>query len=158
MSHAQRHSGFRFPFVSPISSLVIGVSVCLSGVLGCSGNSGPELFSISGSVSLDGAELKQGSITFVPTEGTTGPSGGAEIKDGVYAVPKEKGLAAGKYRVEIHAIMKTGKKVEVGSPSPPGTMMDEIKEAIPARYNTNSTLEAEVTGNQEGVDFDLSTK
>ena len=132
--------------------------VCLSGLLGCSGDNGPELYSVSGAVSLDGGELKQGSITFVPKEGTSGPSGGAEIKDGVYSVPKEKGLAAGKYRVEIRAIMKTGKKVEAGSPSPPGTMVDEIKEAIPARYNTNSDLEAEISGNQEAVDFELSTK
>lgn len=127
---------------------------CLSGC----GPGGPVLYGVSGIVNLDTAEIKQGSITFVPIDGTNGPSAGSEIVDGAYSIPKEKGLAQGKYRVEVRALKKTGKRVEVGSPSPPGTMMDEVVEAVAPRFNTASTLEAEIPSTQESLDFDVSSK
>jgi hypothetical protein len=37
-------------------------------------------------------------------------------------------------------------------------MIDEVKEAIPAKYNTQSTLEREINGNESTVDdFDLDS-
>ncbi len=124
---------------------------------GC-GPGGPVLHGVSGIVNLDTVEIKQGSITFVPIAGTNGPSAGSEIVDGAYAIPKEKGLVEGKYRVEVRALKKTGKRVEVGSPSPPGTMMDEVVEAVAPRFNTASTLEAEIPSTQESLDFDVSSQ
>ena len=131
--------------------------VFLGCLTGC-GSDGPALHGVSGIVSLDAVALEQGSITFLPAEGTSGPSAGSEIVKGVYSVPKEKGLVEGKYRVEVRAQKKTGKKVAVGSPTPPGTMMDEVAEAVASRFNTNSTLEAEIPSTEESLDFDVSSQ
>lgn len=136
--------------------LLTGI-VLLSCLAGC-GSGGPTLYGVSGVVMLDDVEIKQGSITFVPAAGTEGPSGGAEIVNGAYKIPPEKGLAAGKYKVEVRSQKKTGKKIEVGSPTPPGTMMDETVEAVAPKFNTESKLETEITGNQESLDFDVSSK
>src|SRR5262245_59243361 len=57
---------------------------------------------ISGSVKVDGAPLASGNISFQPTEGQP-TSGGAVVSAGKYAVPREGGLVAGKYRVSINA-------------------------------------------------------
>jgi hypothetical protein len=58
--------------------------------------------SVSGTVRLDGQPLPKGWIRFVPDEGTTGPDGGARIREGRYSIPQ--GLAAGKYKVEIQGM------------------------------------------------------
>lgn len=64
---------------------------------------------VSGTVRLDGQPLPEGWIRFVPDEGTSGPDGGAAIRDGKYSIPKA--LAAGRYRVEIRSMrVVPGKK------------------------------------------------
>ena len=131
--------------------------VFLGCLTGC-GSDGPALHGVSGIVSLDAVALEQGSITFLPLEGTSGPNAGSEIVKGVYSIPKEKGLVEGKYRVEVRAQKKTGKRIEVGSPTPPGTMMDEVVEAVAPRFNSQSTLEAEIPPTQESLDFNVSSK
>src|SRR5262245_24818007 len=81
--------------------LAIGLPL-LSGLLllffGCS-QSEP---SVSGTVRLDGQPLPEGWIRFVPDAGTSGPDGGAAIREGKYGIPK--GLTAGKYKVEIQGM------------------------------------------------------
>ncbi len=62
------------------------------------------------------------------------------------------------FRVEIRAQRKTGNKIAAGSPAPPGTMIDETEEAIPARYNNESTLRVDVTTGRNSHEFKLATK
>jgi hypothetical protein len=57
---------------------------------------------VTGIVRLDGQLLPKGWIRFVPDDGTTGPDGGAAIRQGKYSIPK--GLALGKYKVEIQGM------------------------------------------------------
>ncbi len=57
---------------------------------------------ISGSVTLDGQPLQQGTISFLPLE-KKDTSGGATITSGKYSVAREQGLAPGKYKVMISA-------------------------------------------------------
>src|SRR5437879_2240436 len=69
--------------------------------------SGP---TVTGIVRLDGQPLPKGWIRFVPDEGTTGPDGGAAIRQGKYSIPK--GLMVGKYNVEIKGMrILPGKKM-----------------------------------------------
>ena len=67
-----------------------GLMVSLLWLAGCSGNEAE----VSGTVRLDGELIQEGSINFIPVEGTKGPGVGAVIKDGKYhileVVPKEK--------------------------------------------------------------------
>lgn len=121
--------------------------------LGC-GNSGPQQAAVSGTVSYDGAPVADGRITFVPL-GDKGASAGDVIKDGKYSIPADKGPTFGKYKVQINWSKKTGNQVEVGSPAPKGTKVDEVKEAIPAKYNAQTTLEKEVNSARLVIDFPL---
>lgn len=126
----------------------------VAGIMGC-GEAPPKRIAISGTVKLDGQPVERGSINFIPEAGSPNLPAGGEIKAGEYNLTADAGPSAGKYRVEIRWSKPTGKKVEMGSPAPKGTMIDEVKEAIPAKYNTQSTLEREIGSEESTVDFDL---
>ncbi len=126
------------------------------GVTGCGGAGGPDRGAVTGTVSFEGKPIDQGSILFVPVAGKAGSSSGAAITDGKFQIPKEKGPVVGMNRVEVHWPRKTGRKKEVGSPAPPGTMIDEVEEAIPATFNTKSTLEQRIERGNNPVDLKLT--
>jgi hypothetical protein len=119
---------------------------------------GTKVASVTGSVTLDGTPVETGLITFVPIDGTPGSGARAQIAKGVYTVDSSMATAPGTYRVEIAARRKTGKKIPLGSPAPPGTMADEEVEAVPARYNKESTLREVLKPGANAVDFALSSK
>lgn len=125
-------------------------------MIGC-GEAGPKRAAVTGTVKLDGAAVESGSITFIPTKDSKNPSAAGEIEGGEYNIPLDSGPAAGTYRVEIRWSRPTGKKIEMGSPSPPGTMVDEVKEAIPAKFNSASTLTKDVEAGENTLDFDLTS-
>ena len=120
---------------------------------GC--NPGPERAAVQGMVSYKGEPVTKGRITFIPAEGTEGTSVGTEIEFGSYNISPENGAAFGKYRVQVSWSKETGKQVELGSPSPPGTMIAEVVEVIPAKYNTSSTLTADIHSDKQELNFDL---
>lgn len=126
-------------------------------VAGCFGSSDPNRVSVYGTVKLDGTPLPEGAVAFIPEPTTKGPTAGASIAKGTYSIT-QSGPAIGKYRIEIKAMRKTGKKVEAGTPAPPGTMMDEIEQYIPAKYNTKSELVFEFKRGNNKADFDLTSK
>src|SRR5262245_56909001 len=124
-------------------------------VIGC-GNSGRS--SVRGQVTLDNQPLEHGSISFIPSGGTQGPLTGAVITNGQYAIESAAGPMVGKYKVEIRAAKKTGRKVPQPPPAPAGRLMDEVEEAIPTPYNENSTLSREVKTGSNHFDFHLKSK
>lgn len=65
---------------------------------GCSKQ--PEHIAVSGWVTFHGQPLDQGFIEFAPLA-DTGLMSGAEIKEGHYSLPAEKGLSEGRYQVRI---------------------------------------------------------
>lgn len=119
---------------------------------------GAKVASIAGSLTLDGTPVESGYITFVPIDGTPGSGGRAQIAKGVYIIDSSMAAAPGTYRVEIAVRRKTGKKIPIGSPAPPGAMADEEVEAVPARYNKDSTLRETLKAGANKVDFALSSK
>lgn len=147
--------GFLAPRLHWFTPVIAGLT--LFGFLwtaGCGGPSGPERAEVFGTVTFDGEPISQGSISFLPQEGTNGPSAGGLIVDGKYDV-SERGPALGSYRVEIQSSRKTGKKIEAGPPSPPGTMIDEIEMYIPTKYNRESGLTVEVKSGRNEFNFKL---
>src|SRR5687768_395386 len=71
-------------------------------VLGCGGDPlGRQ--SISGTVNLDGAPLEKGTINFQPVDSTVATTTGGPITAGKFDFDRQKGLAAGKYRVTVNA-------------------------------------------------------
>jgi len=119
---------------------------------GCGGPkySGAKRYPLAGEVTFEGQAIDLGSISFIPA-GDGFPSGGV-ITDGKYAVPEEKGVSAGTYRVEIHWLKRTGKQLRDAET---GEMYDERREALPAKLHANSELTIEVPLPKNRHDFKL---
>ena len=124
-------------------------------LVGCS--SRPALVQISGVVRFEGRPLAKGEIRFLPKPGTAAPANGARIVDGRYRVTARGGLLPGGYRVEIESGSTTGS--EPAMPEP-GAGPPQAPLAIPARYNVESTLEAEISGEprEQSLDYELTAK
>lgn len=106
-------------------------------LIGCSG--GPRSYPVSGTVTLDGKPLDDGNIYFLPLDPNVPPDAG-KIEAGHFRFAAREG----KVRVEIRASREVP-----GKRSPMGNIRKE--EYIPARYNRESTLEAEVRADKENV-------
>lgn len=136
-----------------------GNSGCLACLLivciGC-GSGAPPRASVSGRVSVDGVPVEDGSISFVPTNGNTGPTAGGSIVNGRYSIAAAKGPAPGWNLVVISGSKKTGKKVPSGVV--PQAIVDEIVSVVPERYHTDSTLNRELRPGVNTVDFELTAK
>ncbi|WP_157369279.1 hypothetical protein [Zavarzinella formosa] len=122
---------------------------------GC-GKEGPPTAEVSGVVMLDGVPVPEGSITFTPVEGTLGATAGGVIKNGKYQISADKGPGIGKNKVSINYPKETGKRVP--DASSPGKDRTEVTEAIPAKYNSASTLVHPITTGKNTLDFDLKSK
>ena len=108
----------------------------------------------SGKVTLDGEPILKGTIMFLPTGENSGGSATAEIVEGKYVIPRKLGPAIGQHRVEVIAVRNNGKK-EAGSPYPPGTMVDDIEQYVPPKFNHQSELKADVKSGDNTLSFDL---
>jgi hypothetical protein len=134
--------------------LICFVPLCVVAA-GCGGSEyeGARRFPLSGKVSFNGEPVDVGSISFIPLQKDGRVSGGT-IADGAYSVEEAQGANAGKHRIEIHWQKRTGKKIKV----PWSDEEDEERaEGLPAEFNTDSTLTAEVSANQATFDFDLKS-
>jgi hypothetical protein len=125
---------------------------------GCADRDGGRA-AVKGKVTLDGVAIGEegatATISFFPTGATKGPAAGGQIQGGQYSIAASQGPAVGRNRVEIHASKMTGRKV---ADVHDGHMMDEMIEIIPARYNSESTLQRELKPGHNTLDFELSTR
>jgi|GEM_PF-256864 len=143
-----------FLFSTTVSFLAVHLSGCSQ-----STSDAPKRAAISGQIKFQGMPVEEGMITFAPVAPNVGPSTGAKISNGAYSIPKDAGPVIGANRVEITAYQKTGRKIEAGTPNPPGTMVDELKSIIPKEYNTKSSLIAQIKSeNNKDIDFDLGNE
>jgi hypothetical protein len=121
------------------------------GTFGC--QNGPRRAAVSGTVLVDKVPLHEGTISFVPTDGTDGPETGGAVKDGKYSIPAGQGAVVGKNKVIIRGFRKTGKQI-------PDIMdktkfVDERVKALGPEYNDNTTLLGEIKDGKNELDFDL---
>jgi hypothetical protein len=107
---------------------------------------------LSGTVTLDGEPLKEGTVRFVPVDTKTGGTAGAAIKDGKFTAE----VPLGELRVEISAPKVVGKRKAYDTPDSP--MVDIVKELIPARYNVNSDLRVTIKKGGQKETFALVSK
>jgi hypothetical protein len=124
--------------------------------LGCGGDSSGR-YAITGTVTLDGAPLDKGNISFQPTEGAKTTSG-AIVNAGSFSIPKDKGLLPGKYRVEVYAAAPGGGGA-ADADAPPGEGPPPPKELVPPDWNEESKQTIEVK--KEGpfkFSFEIATK
>lgn len=121
--------------------------------VGCGGSDGPpaaERYPVTGTVKLDGQPLASGTISFESEEDAAAGNAPAtgEIKDGAYAVESTAGVK----KVVISRTEEYGQPDETG--------VKPTRETIPARYNANSELTADIKPDAENkYDFnDLKSK
>jgi hypothetical protein len=127
---------------------------CLLMLLGCSPAGKRQ--ALEGTVTLDGKPLAEGSILFVPHTGTKGPTSGGDIAQGRFSIAPGGGTFSGTFRVEITAIRSTGKKM---MDPRAGKLTEETVQFIPARYNRQSELTAEVKSDGPNrFTFDLKSR
>jgi len=125
-------------------------------IAGC-GGSGPRRYEVSGSVSFAGAKVSEGTIAFVPVEGTQGPKAGANIQQGQYHIDRNGGPVAGRHRVEIRSFRRTGRKL----PNMGGQMViDEVVNELPEKYSgETSELAVAIDARAKNVfNFDLKAQ
>ena len=135
-------------FLNLVHVFSLGVLVALSG---CGTK---RAASIHGQVTLDGQPITAGNIVFLPTD-AAGSRAAAAIEQGTYVISTSDKLLPGSYRVEISWHKPTGRKI---ASADPGILIDETREAVPAKYNVESTLTAEIKRGDVQHDFALSSK
>jgi hypothetical protein len=132
-------------------SLFLAAAVLALAGWGCASNS--DRSRVQGAVRYNGEPVDDGGIAFIPDEGNatdaraTGP-----IQDGRYDFDDNRGPYPGKYRVAIYWNKKTGRTL---TSKASGATKDERKQALPAKYNTNTALKVEVKPGRNTLDFDL---
>jgi hypothetical protein len=130
---------------------LLGV-IALGTLSGCSDPQNRQ--EVTGEVILKGQPLDDGIINFAPLDGQeTGD--GAQIVNGKYRIPKEKGLSPGKYKVTI--IAGDGRSgAGNASPDSPYAGSKPGQERIPPEYNKRSKIAKEVTkGGPNQFDFNI---
>lgn len=137
----------------PARGLIIwGVMLLLCGCGGVA--DAPDRRVVSGAVTLNGAPLEGGIISFIPQP--EGPIATGKIRDGKYEVINKGGVPLGKHRVKIKGAPILPARTE-------GMSLAEIDAAtkppiaIPEKYNEKSELETTVEAGSEPftVNFEL---
>jgi hypothetical protein len=135
---------------------VATAAILLMGGCGAS-TSGPERLAVSGEITLDGKLLESGRIRFIPAD-PKGIAGFAGVSAGQYAIPKEEGLPAGDYRVEIEG------DADLGFPIDDDVAFSRraakpVPSPVPVRFSRGSKLTATVTEDEPNeISFPLDTK
>lgn len=132
-----------------VRNLLLVFCACCLGVSGC----GPQsnLADITGTVTIDGAAPKEGSISFIPLDGKA-PTTGAVIEEGKYVSQ----VPIGESKVEIRIPKVVGKKkLYDTADSPEQEIMAEV---LPSKYNEESELRVTAERGENTKNWELSTK
>lgn len=128
---------------------LLAAAAMLTTVLGCGGDG---FMDITGKVTLDGKPLERGRIEFTPSSDSGGgPIEAADIIDGAYQARP----MSGKKTVRISGGKLIGQ--HPFSPEPGAPMVDDIEELVGPEYNTNTTLQCDITSGQATYDFELKS-
>ena len=138
--------------------LPLTVMVCLSVVAlqGCGG--GVKYAAVSGKVTLDGKPLAKALVTFnpVPKPGSDlagNSASGTTDENGQYNLRTydnggwKDGAQLGKHKVTISVQQSRGEGDRA-----------IIRETLPKKYNLETTLQADVTGDGKPIDFPLTSR
>lgn len=111
---------------------------------------GPAQGTVKGTVTLDGQPVENGMIRFVPTDGGTQPAD-SPVVSGVYSVT----IVPGEKKVEV-TWGKSRSGAKASDTASQGS--DQIIEAIPFKYNSQTTLMYKVVEGEQRKHFELTTK
>lgn len=161
VSSVKEHPLFR-SFVNQSGRLfgnsVLNVMLVLA-ICGCGGPEGPATVTVTGSVSLDGKPVTSGQIIFHDVAGVEKAYAGV-IEDGEFSFPS----TTGQKKVSITSPQEVaGSSIIVGgTPGDPVSAENpapQILESIPAKYNDQTELTANVTTTGDNTfPFELTSK
>ena len=119
-------------------------------IAGCSSGASdvPPLGKVTGLVTMDGQPVVGAVVEFQPANGR--PSSGTTDDQGRYELI---------YTNELHGAIVGSHKVKISTPQYVlynDASTTENKESIPAKYNTQTTLSAEVTAGSNDIGFQLT--
>lgn len=129
--------------------------ICIVGS-GCGGSQAsdqPDLGSVTGTITMDGAALPGAMVIFSPEKGRS--SMGTTDSEGKYEmvyVGDTKGAKLGTHKISITTVQE-GNSEESGEEA-----AIAFKETIPAKYNTKTTLTEIVKEGDNLFDFELTSK
>jgi hypothetical protein len=92
--------------------------------------------SVSGTVTLDGKPVTQGTVIFEPTKDNANPSTGTKIAGGEFSLPRKNGVMPGTYLIKVSALRETGRMVE--------GLGKQISEAVPVNLKEAAGIPATV--------------
>jgi hypothetical protein len=144
-------------YVSSVLWAAVGLAV-----QGCSTDDELPRQTVSGLIRLDGQPLANGIAHFYPRgsgRSRTTVMGGAMIRNGRFSIPRELGLIPGKYTVAVFSAITSDERRRDNDKSP-GNGMTFARELIPAKYNSHSNLEIEITATHliKYMTIDVDTK
>ncbi|UUO07732.1 hypothetical protein M4951_05335 [Blastopirellula sp. J2-11] len=127
---------------------------------GCAAPSDIDRIPVSGMVTVDGQPLDHGTIQFFPQGDTKGPMSGGRIANGRYQLDAITGPPPGQHLVRIAGKRKTGRMVQVPPDeyAPQGSVVEEMVDAVPERYNAKSELIHDVVAPSTELNFELKSK
>lgn len=132
--------------------LLLGALLTLVSLILVGCNASNQKQAVSGTITFQGKPLDQGLIQFAPSSPEIPTASGANIQNGKYQIPQDKGLLPGTYDVRISAPEKGTVAKEAAMPGESGP---PAKERIPTKYNANTTLKFEVKAGQPNT-FDVT--
>lgn len=141
-------------FGNSLLSVVVVLIAC-----GCAGPEGPVTVTVTGSVSLDGKPVPSGQIIFYDVAGAEKAYAGV-ITDGEFSFPS----TAGQKKVSISSPQEVAGSSTIvgGTPGDPVSAENpapQILESIPAKYNDQTELTADVTTTGDNTfPFELTSK
>ena len=130
--------------------LAMTAGVACFALLGCGGK--PPVKIMHGNVTCGSEKVPTGQVVFVPigNDSTSLPLSIAAIVDGQYSMAGSSGVPLGKYRVQVDARKKTGRKVQ-GHNGIEIAMIDEEVGIGPKAYASGqSPLVVEITADSDG--------
>lgn len=146
--------------------LTVSLSVVPLSLCGCgSGSDQPELGQVTGTITMDGEPLAATVVVFSPDNGR--PARGKTDAEGKYEltyIGETRGAKVGHHRVEIAPNEEGEDESEIEAAnagedvSTPTAPVKPAKVKVPARYNTDSVLEADVKAGENVFDFKLESQ
>ncbi|WP_299467267.1 hypothetical protein [uncultured Gimesia sp.] len=152
---------FPFSYVKPVF-LLLAFLLISSGCSGAKNDARGERIPVSGLVYYDGDPLTSARILFISDTPEGKVKSAGIVREGIYQIPKQGGPVVGKARVEIYPTIPEMEELEQllreakkqGKP-----IQDPSKVKIPATYNKNSKLTAEITKDGRNMfDFKIEFK
>lgn len=132
------------------ASLVLGAALLATVLVGC-GPAAPATAKVNGTVTLDGSPMPDGDVFL---KGDESKNATFKINGGKFSGECQ----TGKYRVEIMAYKEETPKADATGYTPPSGSVNKVN-YIPAEFNTNSTMTAEVkAGGPNELKFEVKSK